>query len=143
MPIELQVQTKSKPTPEYLEEQRLLRTLQVPWQVDGKLLREIRERGLKTSQEMFARHLGMDLGSLRVIENGGRPLSRCRRKTLLNIALMLELLGVRFTKNGWELVENSPATALAVPSKPGGRAICEVGYRIGLKRGSVEGSMPC
>ncbi len=91
-----------------------------------RTIRDVRTIGLKTRQEHFARLLGIDLTVLRQMENSGKPLFlKCRRKTLLTVALMLELLGVRFTKDGWEIVERSVAAAVATPSKPGDR---DVGY---------------
>jgi hypothetical protein len=129
MAIELQAgSSATKPSvratrlAEYLEEQRLLRTLQVPREVDGKLLKEVRTLGLKTRQEHFARLVGIDITVLRRLENSGEPLfKKTRRKTLLTLALMLELIGVRFTLDGWELKEGSVAMATAEGNKPGCR----------------------
>ena len=89
-------------TPAFNDDARLLGTL--PLEVTGEHLKELRRKsGMSPSK--FASLLGVSPEWLRLFENG-RParLSQCLPQTQIGVALGVQRLGVRLTKDGWELL---------------------------------------
>jgi len=88
------------------DEARLIATL--PLSVGGKHLKALRQAA-QLSQEKFARLIGVTPFWLLTFEKGGVPLYRCRNHTLVLLACALLKLGVRLTKDGWELLPEAKA----------------------------------
>jgi DNA-binding XRE family transcriptional regulator len=90
-------------TPPIGAEATLIATL--PANVTGAHLKALRKASAM-SPSKFAALIGVSPEWLRLFENGKPPLlSRCRPSLQLGVARAMTLLGVKLTKDGWELIE--------------------------------------
>src|SRR5258708_5013165 len=94
--------TRLTSTPPIGETSRLIATL--PPNVTGAHLKAVRKSANMTTFK-FSALLGVSGAWLRVFERG-KPLtlSRTRPETQAGVARAMRLLGVRLTKDGWELL---------------------------------------